>query len=109
MTLAELISAEIPLEKFDLLSREELIQFAKGEQHLRLQLQRDNERLRAANEELKQRSFLIEDQLVTAKSKIFGKSSEKSRASSDDTSTKNAKPPKSRVLLPSSQRQHFFR
>lgn len=102
MTLEELISAEIPLEKFELLSKEELIQFARGEQHLRLQMQRENDRLRAQYEELKQRSFLIEDQLVSVKNKIFCRSSEKSPpASSDGGESKKKKFQKSRVLLPS--------
>lgn len=101
MTLEELISAEVPLEKFQLLSKEELLQFAKGEQNLRKQLQREVERLRAQNEELKQRSFQIEDQLVSVKNKIFGRSSEKSKSSTDGDTQSKKKATKSRVLLPS--------
>lgn len=101
MTQEEIIFAEVPLEKFYLLSKEELIQFAKGEQNLRLQLQKDNARLRAQNEELKQRSFQIEDQLVTVKNKIFGKSSEKSARLGPGNEPLKKKSPKSRVLLPS--------
>lgn len=100
MTQEELAFAEVPLEKFDLLSREDLIALARGEQSLRLQMQDEVKRLRAQYEELKQRSFLIEDQLVTIKSKIFGKSSEKSKLSSDEV-TSSKKSPSSRVLLPS--------
>ncbi len=103
MRQEEIIFAEVPLEKFDLLSREELIIFARGEQNLRLQMQKEVDRLRAQNEELKQKSFLIEDQLVVVRGKIFGKSSEKSSTQSgpDDVGSKKKKSPKSRVQLPS--------
>lgn len=101
MTQTEIAFAEIPQEKMDLLSKEDLLIVLRGEQSLRIQLQRDNDRLRAANEELKQRSFVIEDQLIITKSKIFGKSSEKSPSSDAVSDLKKAKSPKSRVLLPS--------
>ena len=58
MTQEELF-AEIPMEKFDLLSREELIIFAKGERDLRIQLQKEVKRLAALSEELKQKSFFV--------------------------------------------------
>lgn len=98
----EIIFAEVPLEKFDLLSREELIIFARGEQSLRIQMQKEVDRLRAHHEELKQKFFLMEDQLVVVKGKIFGKSSERSPAAeADDLTPKKKKAPKSRVQLPS--------
>lgn len=93
----------IPLEKIDLLSREDLIVLARGEQRLRIQIQRDNERLRALNEELKQRSFSVDDLLIVLKNKVFGKSSEKSkRGEGDGEAKKKSKAQgKKRVLLPS--------
>ena len=57
----EKLFAEIPVERFDLLSREELIIFAKGERDLRIQLQKEVKRLAALSEELKQKSFFVEE------------------------------------------------
>lgn len=105
MNQIELALAIIPLEKMQLLSKEELIGLLKGEQSMRQQFAVDNKRLRAMNELLKQKSFLIQEQLVTIKGKIFGKSSEKSpKASPADPGTTNdgvPKPKNKRVLLPS--------
>jgi transposase len=76
VTQEELFAA-IPVEKFDLLSREELIAFAKGEQKLRLQLQKEVRRLAALNEELKQKTLFVEEKYIHIKNKFYGKSSEK--------------------------------
>ena len=76
MTQEELF-AEIPVEKFDLLSREELIIFAKGERDLRIQLQKEVKRLAALSEELKQKSFFVEEKFIHIKNKLYGRSSEK--------------------------------
>lgn len=78
MTQQELIFAEVPVEKFSLLTKEELIIYLKGEQSLRIQLQNDNANLRAFNEELKQKSYSVSELLITVKNKFFGKSSERS-------------------------------
>lgn len=67
----------IPEDKLESIPREDLIQLLRMEQRLRIGFQKDNERLRALNNELEQKSFYIEDQLVTLKNKYFGKSSEK--------------------------------
>jgi transposase len=88
----------IPTEKFDLLTKEELIILIKGEQSIRQQLQKDNDRLRALSEELKQKSLFIEEQHITIKNKLFGKSSEKSAKSSSHRESENKK---KKVLLPS--------
>lgn len=100
MTQEELILAEVSSEQLAQLTKEELIIFVKGEQSLRLQLQRDNERLRALYEETKQKTLLIGDELVVMKGKLFGKSSERSlrRQANNGMPAKTAKV---RVLLPS--------
>jgi transposase len=92
---------EVPVEKFDLLTREELITFLKLEQNIRIQIQKDNERLRALNEEMKQKSLLVEDQYITIKNKLFGKSSEKSAKLDDPKNSKSSGSKKSKVQLPS--------
>ena len=102
MTQIELIKVEVPVEKFDLLTREELIQFARLEQAFRIKLQKENEYFRAFNEELKQKAFLIEDKYIIIKNKFFGKSSERSFKKSDDGSGSNEnKNKKIKVQLPS--------
>ena len=90
----------IPTEKYDLLTREELIILAKGEQDLRMQMQKEVTRLRALHDELKQRTLAIGDQLIVIKNKMFGKSSERSAKSPADKDSKN-KVKKTKVQLPS--------
>jgi transposase len=105
VTQTEIAFAEIPVDKMDLLSREDLIALFRGEQSLRRQMECEVTRLRAMNELLKQKSFLIQEQLVTIKDKIYGKSSEKSPkvppADASTTLDGVPKPKNKRVLLPS--------
>lgn len=77
MTQQELIEAEVPIEKLDLLTREELQQLFKFEQQYRLRLAEEVKRLRALNDELEQRSMFLEESQVLIKNKIFGRSSER--------------------------------
>lgn len=96
---------EVPAEKFARLTKEELIEFALLEQKVRIQFENEVISLRALNEELKQKSFLFEEQYVTVKNKLFGRSSEKEPRSEDqETSNEDAnkkKPKKQKVQLPS--------
>lgn len=101
MTQQEIIFAEVPTEKFNSLSREELVWYLKGEQKFRIQLQKEVERLRAFNEELKQKIFLVEDKYVVIKNKFFGKSSERSPKNQDFQGLKGNKSKKIKVQLPS--------
>ena len=102
MTQVELIKAGVPIEKIDLLSREELTQLFKFEQVFRIKLQKEVEHLRSLTEELKQKTFLIEDQYVVLKNKFFGKSSERSpKKSGDDSGSNKTKIKKIKVQLPS--------
>lgn len=100
MTQQEILFSEVPLEKLSLLSREELVLLFKGEQNLRLQLAQENKKLRDLHELLKQRSFIVEEQLVTIKNKLYGKSSERSRKSNTRSINSQANK-KKRILLPS--------
>lgn len=99
MTQQELILADIPIEKLDLLTREELVVLLRGERSIRLQMQAFIKEVESLQEQLKQRSFLIEDQLVTIKNKLFGKSSE--RSGRKTFSEKKIRIKDKRVLLPS--------
>ncbi len=94
----------VPLDRFQTLTRDELIEFIKLQQDATQAILRDNARLRALNKELKQRTILVADQYVVLKNKLFGKSSERSPSSEvklEDNSSKNSKNRKKKVQLPS--------
>ncbi len=98
MTQEEIIFSEVPVEKLALLSKEELLVLFRGEQSLRKQLQSEITRLRALQEELRQRQLFTEEQFITIKNKLFGKSSERSVV---NRSQKSSKDKKEKVQLPS--------
>ena len=104
MTQEELIAAEVPIDKFALLSKEDMVIYFKLEQNFRIQLQRRVAKLEALAEELKEQRFCLEEKYVTIKNEIFGKSSER-RASNEGkagpVSSAGDKKSKVRVLLPS--------
>lgn len=101
MTQEELITTEVPLEKLDLLSRDELLQLFQLEQSYRIELQKYVKRVEDLNEELKQHRLNLEDKYVIIKNQYFGKSSERSSKSEQTQSNSSSKKPKDRVLLPS--------
>lgn len=101
MNQQELIFAEVPVEKFSLLTKEELIVYLKGEQSLRIQLQKEVENLRSFKEELKQKSYTVNELLITVKNKLFGRSSERATRPQSGGSQTGNKEKKKRVLLPS--------
>lgn len=89
----------IPCDKYDLLTREDAIALAKGYEDAIRQLQVTIE---IQNKELfktEQIQFLLNEQVINIKNRLFGKSSEKSDKSS--ASEKKKKEPRKRVLLPS--------
>lgn len=103
MTQEKFILGEITADKFDLMSREDLITFAKLEQKFRLTIQKRYDAVTAEMELLKERTFLLEDQYITIKCQYFGKSSEKSPKTPPEKSSGELgkKETKKRVLLPS--------
>ena len=96
--LFENVLKEVPPEKFDLLSREELINFAKLEQNLRIQFGKEIQRLNAFNDELKQKTFFIEEKYIHIKNKFYGRSSEKEPRAKK---TSREKIKKKKIQLPS--------
>jgi transposase len=95
----ENLFAPVPVERFNILTKEELIVLAREHQRIIDIYAKDNDRLRAQAEELRQKSLFIADQFITIKNKLFGKSSERSgRKSSNTTKVKNKD---KRILLPS--------
>lgn len=103
MTQEELIAAEVPIDKFSLLSKEEMIIFFRLEQDFRVKLQRRVAKLEALAEELKEQKLCLEEKYVTIKNEMFGKSSERRpRDDANDLPSDNGdKKKKVRVLLPS--------
>ena len=105
MTQAELIAAEVPIDKFSLLSKEDMVTYFKLEQDFRIKLQRENAHLKSLNDELKQQSLCLEEKYVTIKNEMFGKSSERRPNESSESPATDAqnsdKKKKVRVLLPS--------
>lgn len=93
-----------PRHKFEFLSKEDLIKFVDAQQSVIESFQKDNERLRNSNEHLKQKSFYIDEQYVTLKSKLFDKSSEKEGSSNPEKKKSGKKGKrKKKVQLPSSR------
>jgi len=106
----------VPLEKFQSLTQEQLIQYIHGQQDIINQLTRINTGLKRRADELEDRSVLLGEQFVVLKHQVYGKSSEKMAAPETgvgddldpaittaqvpaDPSLK--KPPRKRVRLPS--------
>lgn len=75
--------APIPTTKLQTLTREQLIEFIELQQKVNESIIRDNERLRAWNNELEQKTFLVNEQYIVLKNKFFGKSSEKEPSEGD--------------------------
>ena len=56
--------APIPTTKLQTLTREQLIEFIELQQKVNESIIRDNERLRAWNNELEQKTFLVNEQYI---------------------------------------------
>jgi len=89
----------IPNDKYDLLTKEEVITLHKDQLDLTRQLQQYNKELLAKYLVSEQKSFLLGEQTLNIRNRLFGKSSEKSEKK--ETKKREKKPPRKRVLLPS--------
>ena len=89
----------IPNDKYDLLSKEEVVQLNKDNENLIRQMKDHIDQLHSKYLDSEQKSFLLEEQTINIKHRLFGKSSEKSDKKS--TLEKNKKEPRKSVLLPS--------
>jgi len=94
--------ASVPITKLQTLTREQLIEFIELQQKVNESIVRDNERLRATNSELQQKTLLVDEQYIVLKNKLFGKSSEKSPSEEDRRkANKRSGKKKKKVQLPS--------
>lgn len=89
----------IPCDKYDLLSKEEVIALNKANEDLNRQMKKYIAELEAKLVLGEQKTFLINEQLINIKNKIFGKSSEKSDKKANKS--KQRKESKKRILLTS--------
>lgn len=89
----------IPCDKYDLLSKEEIIAINKDYENLIKQMQAHIEKQNGRIFKFEQKSFLLGEQVINIKNKLFGKSSEKS--DKKEKQTKPKKQSRKRVLLPS--------
>jgi transposase len=90
----------LPLDRYEILTKEELIILAREHQKIITTISKDNDRLRAIQNELEQKSFFINEQLVTIKNKLYGTSSERSEHRKQSSNQKSNSG-KKRILLPS--------
>lgn len=98
--LFEFIARRVPRSRLEHADRADLIKFIELQEELTLQLQKQNDQLRALHAELAQQSMMINEQLVVIKNKLYGKSSEKRASDSVDEDLRSIAKRK-RVLLPS--------
>jgi transposase len=97
--MQQILLDSIPCDKYDLLTREDAIELAKGYADAIRQLQ---EKLEAQAKEIlksEQTHFLLADKAINITNRLFGKSSEKSGKKS--SKNRSDKDPRKRVLLPS--------
>lgn len=89
----------IPNDKYDLLSKDEVIALNKDNEDLILQMQEYQKELINKLMSSEQKSFLLGEQTINIKHRLFGKSSEKSEKRPIEKKAKKSS--KKRVLLPS--------
>lgn len=94
----EILFESIPADKYDLLTREEAIILARGYEDAIRQLQKKFQEKLDELIKSEQTQFLMSEQILNIKNKLFGRSSEKSDKKSGP---KDKKEPRKRVLLPS--------
>jgi ATP-dependent Lon protease len=74
----ELLLKTIPADKYDLLTKEEVIALHRDTEDLLKQVIKHNDELMAKLLSGEQKEFLLGEQLINIKNRLFGKSSEKS-------------------------------
>ena len=89
----------IPSDKFDSLSKSEVVFLFQESESINRQLQKENHRLRYLHSETKQTTLHINEQYLTLQNTLFGKSSEKDV--SPKPKPRPPRPRKKKVQLPS--------
>jgi len=73
----ELLFKSIPCDKYDLLTKEEVVTLHKDAENLISQLIKQNKKLNDKLIASEQKHFLLSEQTINIKHRLFGKSSEK--------------------------------
>lgn len=89
----------IPGDKYDLLTKDEVVILNKGNENLIAQMQKYIKELETDKFKNEQKTFLLEEQIIQIKHRLFGKSSEKSDLKS--LTPKDKKPARKKIQLPS--------
>lgn len=100
MNLEDILFKDYPEDRLNQLSKEELIILLRGERSLNKQLNTHIDKLHEKYLASEQKSFLLEEQAINIKHRLFGKSSEKSDKKFLPAN-KAKKDPRKRILLPS--------
>jgi transposase len=108
-TSTDFLFEPVPLEKFQALTQEQLIQYIQGLQNFNEQLIHQNKKLQRRAELLEEKTLLLGEQFIVLKRNLFGKSSEKlaqpETTTGDDLDPSSEsgpkKPPRKRIRLPS--------
>ncbi len=87
----------IPGDKYDLLTKDEVVILNKGNENLIAQMQKYIKELEADKFKNEQKTFLLEEQTIQIKHRLFGKSSEKSDLKS--LTPKDKKPARKKIQL----------
>lgn len=101
MSQADLITEDESIEKLDQLSKKELIAYVKLQTSYIHALKKLNDQALRKNEELRQGRLLVDEQFITIKSQVYGKSSEKKPAARDRKKNRAAQKSKKKIRLPS--------
>lgn len=103
----------VPLDKFQILTKDELVQYIRGQQDMIRQLTRINANLKKRADELEDKTVLLGEQFVVLQKTLYGKSSEKLATAEtsagldaedqqvSDAGAAKKKEPRKRVRLPS--------
>ncbi len=88
-----------PLPRYQQLSKDELIVLVEGYEKAIKVMNKNMDRLRAINNELEQKKLFVDEQFITIKNKLFGKSSERSIRPKISTNPQSKE--KKKIQLPS--------
>ena len=99
----QLLFETIPCDKYDLISRDELVTLYGGAEKVITYLKSELKRALEESQSFKQKSFFIEEEVLALKKKLFGRSSEKEKFGGGGKPKKkgNGLKGKKKVQLPS--------
>jgi len=99
----EYLFQPVPSQRLEQFSKEELIQFIEAQERVIQSVVLENQKIKARNEELKQKVLFVDEQFIVLKNKFFSKSSEREPSLKEQQSNlpQENKKRKVKVQLPS--------